>query len=84
MNRIDLAKECGCFHCIHSKDFTELIIDKKRTLKCNACGCEHYEDGYKFGIPVKNFESHQVFQRSYAEVQKEMESLIAAKLEELK
>lgn len=84
MNRINLAKEHGCFHCIVSRNFTESEVNGKTILKCNLCGCEHYEDGYKFGIPAKNFESREVFQRSYREVEEEMDAIRAAKMEELK
>lgn len=75
MNRIELAKKHGCLHCIVGTSFIEEMIDNKKTLTCTQCGCVHYEDGFSYRIPTKNFEpQHQFVQRSYRENEELMEN----------
>lgn len=74
MNRIESAKQNGCMHCLTSTSFIEEMKGNKKTLTCVECGCIHYEDGFSYTIPAKNFESHQFIQRSYRENEELMES----------
>jgi NAD-dependent SIR2 family protein deacetylase len=72
MNRIEEAQKLGCVHCLsQKKDFTQSINeDNSLVLKCNECGTEHYEDGFKFSVSVGEFKEKTVSWNSYQDVQK--------------
>jgi transcription initiation factor TFIIIB Brf1 subunit/transcription initiation factor TFIIB len=76
MDRITLARQYGCLHCITSKDFTEKIDPKnnEKQLICNHCGCIHTESSYEYRISAQTFEDKKfIVQRSYQENEVMME-----------
>jgi transcription initiation factor TFIIIB Brf1 subunit/transcription initiation factor TFIIB len=76
MNRITLAKEYGCLHCISSKDFVEIINpeNNEKQLICSRCGCIHTESSYEYRISAQTFEDKKfIVQRSYQENEVMME-----------